>query len=1231
MSEKTYKYDAFISYRHLENDSFAARNLQKLLEGYKTPRGAVCRYATHIDRLFLDETELSANGDLNNEIKGALEQSRFLIVVCSEETKKSKWCMQEIDYFKSLHNNHLDNILTILVSGDPNEAFPDSLRIETKESVDKSGNIVSSEYEVEPLAANISSESKQAMLKKLKKEYLRLAAAILGCEFDSLYDRHKRRIRRNAALIGAASVLALSSVGIILNHQFAKIEESKAEKLYDTAVALIQDADNGEYQKALYNLAESAKCRYPKEKYQDDTIYMALKNSIYPVEAEALEGKILDGTAIVSSATANGYDEVIVSEYAKQAIAVNAESGRFLLPGDKDSFSVDNGDLIENVSFIASCSKGRYWVFAPKATQNHTLIIYDSEQEAVYSLDLSAEDNHLSEIEQYNQSYMSVDICENYASVTSKGYLYLYTPGENSYVLSDTISYKDLLTHKETAYTTPDYVVLSPGTDYAAIDTTMETIILYLPDHSLAARIPNNGSLVSDFFFTDSGSKFLITYGSPMNVTEGRAELYSLHYNNGKYELIHQRLVSKPLAEAVFSEDDEVFIARDFSNGIYITTTDQRGKLLDYPPMYMTNKIKAVTGGRDFAFAVSANEGSVHFIDVVSQKEKYYPVGGIDTAYRIVEIHPTEDKNLALLSKKCLKITDLEGNVKESHYFDSEEYYNYAYANRYEFQENFTLLDTPWGAWDSHDFPGTEELKKTVNEQLAKYLADNKIPLNSDSSFLGICAKVSRDEQNIYVMSSLYPSLCEFKKSSDTSAEFTYGVTFTTEMPVDLFIPQNGKQIAVSTISGNILIYNLPLSSDIPKTITPEVFGEIREIRIDESGKFMAISTKLEDSYAMELWDIENSILLDVKNDGKSLISGLCFYDNKIYYSVGEYLCSISLSSGDYSKKDYEALVQLSGVVKDESGETAYRVPKKDYVIDKLSSLNITATSDLSLAKAIVLPFDEKFSEVFQKTTGKTNEEIYQLLMDNKEDLRLLFTNLSQEADLTNYYGSLIQYLVKEGKASEAKAIQAEYFDTLASVICKSVYEWTSSDRAADLRLLHYPLSVAMLLPDDLSAFTDFLSKVSAYASDSVNTYLTDIIDNDPNNYLLNSAVVINTLTNDCEYLSYAVKNDVAGLEKDLEKLGYTEILPEDEGEILKAKLLWLVRLSLLQGNGAKAAEAEKAIFSVSEYDYDIYMYKSWLFFSDLKKHGIITESAFDEYYNALKGMSDSRDHMLMQ
>ena len=87
MSEKTYKYDAFISYRHLENDSFAARNLQKLLEGYKAPRGAVCRYATHIDRLFLDETELSANGDLNNEIKGALEQSRFLIVVCSEETK----------------------------------------------------------------------------------------------------------------------------------------------------------------------------------------------------------------------------------------------------------------------------------------------------------------------------------------------------------------------------------------------------------------------------------------------------------------------------------------------------------------------------------------------------------------------------------------------------------------------------------------------------------------------------------------------------------------------------------------------------------------------------------------------------------------------------------------------------------------------------------------------------------------------------------------------------------------------------------------------------------------------------------------------------------------------------------------------------------------------------------------------------------------------------------------
>ena len=36
MSE--YKYDAFISYRHLKPDSFVAENVHKLLENYKIPK-----------------------------------------------------------------------------------------------------------------------------------------------------------------------------------------------------------------------------------------------------------------------------------------------------------------------------------------------------------------------------------------------------------------------------------------------------------------------------------------------------------------------------------------------------------------------------------------------------------------------------------------------------------------------------------------------------------------------------------------------------------------------------------------------------------------------------------------------------------------------------------------------------------------------------------------------------------------------------------------------------------------------------------------------------------------------------------------------------------------------------------------------------------------------------------------------------------------------------------------
>ena len=76
----TYKYDAFISYRHVEKDSFVAEQLHKALEEYKLGRKFKDK---KIKRIFRDKDELPISSNLNDPITDALNNSEFLIIICS--------------------------------------------------------------------------------------------------------------------------------------------------------------------------------------------------------------------------------------------------------------------------------------------------------------------------------------------------------------------------------------------------------------------------------------------------------------------------------------------------------------------------------------------------------------------------------------------------------------------------------------------------------------------------------------------------------------------------------------------------------------------------------------------------------------------------------------------------------------------------------------------------------------------------------------------------------------------------------------------------------------------------------------------------------------------------------------------------------------------------------------------------------------------------------------------
>lgn len=208
--KKVYKYDAFISYRHCELDKFVAENLHKMLETYDLPKSI--KEKLGIDgkvyrRIFRDKEELPLTSNLEDPIVQALNESKYLIVICSPRLKESLWCKKEIEIFKKLRGRK--NIFCVLIEGEPDESFPDEV-LKDEKIITKNGKKVKEKILVEPLAADVRASTKKDILKKIKEERVRLIAPMYELDYDDLKQRHKQREQKR--LITTLSVIAIGSL-----------------------------------------------------------------------------------------------------------------------------------------------------------------------------------------------------------------------------------------------------------------------------------------------------------------------------------------------------------------------------------------------------------------------------------------------------------------------------------------------------------------------------------------------------------------------------------------------------------------------------------------------------------------------------------------------------------------------------------------------------------------------------------------------------------------------------------------------------------------------------------------------------------------------------------------------------------------------------------------------------------------------------------------------------------
>ncbi|CAG9897686.1 hypothetical protein BOVA604_3203 [Bacteroides ovatus] len=172
----THNFFAFISYRH--TDVKIAKRLQFLLESYNLPTmiqkmkpGIPKRF-----KVFRDNDELTS-GVLSDELHHKLDESKYLIVICSPNSAQSKYVGEEIAYFRS--KGRESEIIPFIIDGTPHskdrECFHPQLTL---------GGL-------ELLGIDVQAENSRFHAIRFHKAFIRLVARMLDVDFGVLWNRRK--------------------------------------------------------------------------------------------------------------------------------------------------------------------------------------------------------------------------------------------------------------------------------------------------------------------------------------------------------------------------------------------------------------------------------------------------------------------------------------------------------------------------------------------------------------------------------------------------------------------------------------------------------------------------------------------------------------------------------------------------------------------------------------------------------------------------------------------------------------------------------------------------------------------------------------------------------------------------------------------------------------------------------------------------------------------------------
>lgn len=242
MKQEKYKYFAFISYN--SHDQKWGKRIQNKLEHYRMPTTLCDKHGWKrkpMRPVFFAPTDIQPGG-LSEELQERLKASRNLIVVCSPNSAQSEWVGKEIAYFHQL--GRTQQIQFFIVDGIPHSG---------NEATECFNPIVSELGLPEILGANIHEKIYRWPWLNRERAYVQLITKLLGVEFDSIWQRHRRMLVRQVAIWIAGGVAVLASLFVVWHsNQPADIQlalqEQSAENqnlppLHDAVVTLSLDKE----------------------------------------------------------------------------------------------------------------------------------------------------------------------------------------------------------------------------------------------------------------------------------------------------------------------------------------------------------------------------------------------------------------------------------------------------------------------------------------------------------------------------------------------------------------------------------------------------------------------------------------------------------------------------------------------------------------------------------------------------------------------------------------------------------------------------------------------------------------------------------------------------------------------------------------------------------------------------------------------------------------------------